>query len=101
MCAKAATTTAVTTTRSTFKIEDPSLGPGTVDFVRNVLFCFVRIQEGRFKAPDGGFRLKGAPEPKIRRDPSQNSWNLVCGPPLYLHSSASLPAHGHKTMAPD
>jgi hypothetical protein len=44
---------AVTTTRSTFQIEDPSLGPGRVDFT----------------AADEGFRLKGAPEPKIRRDP--------------------------------
>jgi hypothetical protein len=59
-------TTAVTTTRSTLKIEDPSLGPGRVDF----------------RAPGGGFRLQGAPEPKIRRGPFQNSLNLVYGPPL-------------------
>ncbi len=60
-------TAVVTTTRSTLKIEDPPLSPGRVDF----------------RAPDGGLRLKGALEPKIRRDPSQHLWNLVCGPPLY------------------
>ena len=47
-------TAADTTTRSTFKIEDPSLGPGRVDF----------------KAPDEGFGLEGTPKPKIQRDPS-------------------------------
>ncbi len=50
-------TGAATTTRCTFEFEDPSPGPGRVEF----------------RTPDGGFRLKGAPEPKIRRDPSQNS----------------------------
>jgi hypothetical protein len=40
---------AVITTRSTFKIEDPSLGPGRVDF----------------RAPDEGFGLEGTPKPKI------------------------------------
>ncbi len=34
------------------------------------------------RASDKGFRLKGAPEPEIRRDPSQNEWNVVCWPPL-------------------
>ncbi len=41
------------TTRSTFKIEDPSRGPGRDDFT----------------APDGGFGLEGTPKPKIQRDP--------------------------------
>ncbi len=45
---------AATTTRSTFKIEDPSLGPGKADF----------------RAPDEGFGLKGTPKPKIQGDPS-------------------------------
>ncbi len=60
-------TAVATTTRCTSKIEDPSLGPGRIDF----------------GAPDGEFRLKGAPEPEIRMDPSPNYWNLVYGPPLY------------------
>jgi hypothetical protein len=30
------------------------------------------------------FAFKGAPEPKIQRDPSQSSWNRECGPPLYV-----------------
>ncbi len=38
---------AVTTTRSTFKIEDSSLGPGKVDFT----------------APDEGFGLEGTSKP--------------------------------------
>ena len=42
------------TTRCAFKIEDPSLGPGRVDF----------------RAPDEGFGLEGSPKPKIQRDPS-------------------------------
>ena len=41
------------TTRSSFKIEDPSRGPGRVDFT----------------APDEGFGLEGTPEPKIQRGP--------------------------------
>ncbi len=49
-------TTAVTTTRSTFKIEDPSLGPGRVDFT----------------GPDEGFGPEGTPKPKIRRDKKPN-----------------------------
>ncbi len=55
-------TTAITTTRSTFKIEDPSLGPGRVD--------------GR--ALDDGFGLEGAPEPKIQRDPSTPKKEALC-----------------------
>ncbi len=46
-------TAADITTRSTLKIEDPSRGPGRVDF----------------RAPDKGFGLEGTPKPKIRRDP--------------------------------
>ena len=42
------------TTRSTFKISDPSLGPRRVDF----------------KAPDEGFGLEETPKPKIQGDPS-------------------------------
>ncbi len=56
------------TTRCAFKIEDPSLGPGRVDF----------------RAPDEGFGLEGTPEPKIQRDPSPKKENLICGPPLYI-----------------
>ncbi len=41
-------TAAVTTTRSTFKIEDPSRGPGRVNF----------------RGPDEGFGLEGTPKPK-------------------------------------
>ncbi len=47
-------TAAVTTTRSTYKIEDPSRGPGRV----------------HLRALDAGFCLEAVPEPKIRRDPS-------------------------------
>ncbi len=49
-----APTAAVTTIRCTFKIEDPSLGPGRVDFT----------------APDEGLCLGGTPKPEIQRDPS-------------------------------
>ncbi len=49
------------------KIEDPSRGPGRVDF----------------RAPDEGFGLEGTPKPKILRDPSPQKGNLICGPPLY------------------
>ena len=41
------------TTRCAFKIEDPSRGPGRVDFT----------------APDEGFGFEGTPKPKIPRDP--------------------------------
>ncbi len=47
-------TAAVITTRSAFKIEDPSLGPGRVDF----------------RAPVEGYGLEVIPKPKIQRDPS-------------------------------
>jgi hypothetical protein len=47
-------TAAVTTTISTFKIEDPSRGPGRVDF----------------RAPDEASVFEGTPKPKIQRDPS-------------------------------
>ncbi len=50
----AADTATDTTTRSTFKIEDPSRGPGRVDV----------------RSPDEGFRLEGTPKPKIQRGPS-------------------------------
>ncbi len=62
---------ALTTTISTFKIEDSSRGPGRVDF----------------RAPDGGLRLNGAPEPKIQRDPSPQTGILIRGPPLYIGAS--------------
>ncbi len=55
------------TTRCAFKIEDPSRGPGRVDF----------------RAPDEGFGLEGTPKPKIQRDPSPQKGNLICGTPLY------------------
>ncbi len=48
-------TAADMTTRCAFKIEDPSRGPGRVDF----------------RAPDEGFGLEGTLKPKIQRDPSQ------------------------------
>jgi hypothetical protein len=48
-------TAADMTTRCTFKIEDPSRGPGRVDF----------------RAPDEGSGLEGTPKPKIQRDPSR------------------------------
>ncbi len=53
-------TAAEATTRSTFKIEDPSLGPGSVDF----------------KAPDEGFGLEWTPKPKIQRGPSPKKETL-------------------------
>ncbi len=59
-------TAADTTTRSTFKIEDPSLGPGRVDF----------------RGPEEGFDLEGTPKPKIQRDPLPQKRNLICGTPL-------------------
>jgi hypothetical protein len=48
-------TAAVITTRSTFEIEDPSLGPGRVDF----------------RGPGEGFGHEGTPKPKIQWGPSQ------------------------------
>ena len=57
-------TAADMTTRCAFKIEDPSRGPGRVDFT----------------APDEGFGLEGTPKPKIQRDPSPQKGNLICGP---------------------
>ncbi len=59
-------TAADTTTRSTFEIEDPSLGSGRVDF----------------NAPDEGFGLEWTPKPKIQSDLSPQKGNLICGPPL-------------------
>ncbi len=56
------------TTRCAFKIEDPSRGPGRVDFT----------------APGEGFGLQGTPKPKIRRDSSPKKGNLICGSPLYI-----------------
>jgi hypothetical protein len=52
-------TAAVTTTRSTFKLDDPSRGPGRVD---------VR-----------GPGLRGDPEPKIPRDPSPQKETIYVG----------------------
>jgi hypothetical protein len=49
-------TAADMTTRCAFKIEDPSRGPGRVNF----------------RALDEGFGLEGTPKPKIQRDPSPN-----------------------------
>ena len=60
-------TAADMTTRCAFKIEDPSRGPGRVDF----------------RAPDEGFGLEGTPKPKIQRDPSPQKGNLICGTSLY------------------
>ncbi len=60
-------TAVVTTTRSTFKIEAPSWGPGRVNF----------------RAPDEGFGLERTPKPEIQRGPSPQKGNLICGPPLY------------------
>ncbi len=56
-------TAADTTTRSTFKIDDPSLGPGRVDL----------------RGPDEGFGLEGTPKPKIQRDPSPKKETLYVG----------------------
>ncbi len=56
------------TTRYAFKIEEPFLRPGRVDF----------------RAPDEGFGLEGTPKPKIQRDPSPQKGNLICGSPLQL-----------------
>ena len=47
-------TAADMTTRCAFKIEDPSRGPGRVDF----------------RSLDEGFGLEGTPKLKIQRDPS-------------------------------
>ena len=47
-------TAADMTTRCAFKIEDPSRGPGRVDF----------------RGPDKGFGLEGTPKRKIQRDTS-------------------------------
>ena len=62
-----AVTAADITTRSIFKIEDPSRGPGRVDF----------------RGPDEGFGLEGTPKLKIHKDHSPQKGNLICGPPLY------------------
>ncbi len=70
----ATVTAAVTITRSIFKIEDPSRGPGRVDF----------------RGPDEAFGLEGTPKPKIQRDPSPPKRNLICGPPLYPHLSINI-----------
>ncbi len=51
-------TAAVTTTRSTFKIEDLSRGPRRIGF----------------RGPDKGFGLEGTPKLKIQRDPSPQKW---------------------------
>ncbi len=53
-------TAAVTTTRSTFKIEDPSRGPVEVELT----------------APDEGFGFEDTPKPKIQRDPSPQKETL-------------------------
>ena len=61
-------TAAITTTRSTFEIEDPSRGPGRVDF----------------RSPDEGFGLEGTPQnlrSRGTRPPKKR--NLIYGPPLY------------------
>ncbi len=58
-------TAAVTTTRCTYKIEDPSRGPGRVDLT----------------VPDEGFGFEGNPKPEIQRDPSPQKGNRICGPP--------------------
>ena len=60
-------TAADMTTRCAFKIEDPSRGPGRVDFT----------------TPDEGFGLEGTPKPKIQRDPSPQKGNLICGTSQY------------------
>ncbi len=60
-------TAADMTTRCAFKIEDPSRGPGRIDFT----------------APDGGVGLEGTPKPKIQRDPYPQNQKHVCGTPLY------------------
>jgi hypothetical protein len=65
-CDRLSCTAADMTTRCAFKLEDPSRGPGRVDF----------------RAPDEGFRIEGTPKPKIQRDPSPPNKNLVCGTPL-------------------
>ncbi len=49
------------TTRCAFQIEDPSRGPGRVDF----------------RAPDEGFGFEGTPKPKIQRDTSPQKGNLI------------------------
>ncbi len=54
-------TAADTTTRSSFKIENPSRGPGRVDFT----------------APDAGFGLEGTPKPKIQRDLSPQKQEIL------------------------
>ncbi len=61
-------TAADMTTRSAFKIEAPSRGPGRVDF----------------KGPDERFGLDRTPKPKIQRNPSAPKINRIRGPPLYL-----------------
>jgi hypothetical protein len=54
-------TAADMTTRCAFKIEDPSRGPGRVDF----------------RGPDEGFGVEGTPKPKIQRDPPFKKGNLI------------------------
>ncbi len=52
------------TTRSTFKIEDPSLGPGRVDF----------------RAPDEGFGFEGPRNPgSTGAPPPKNGYKLYGG----------------------
>ncbi len=61
---------AVTATRSTFKIEDPSLGPGRFDS----------------RAPDGGFRLKGGLGNSDPEEPLPNN-----SPDRYFYTKLGLP----------
>ena len=47
-------------------------------------------------APDAGFCLKGAPEPKIRRTPPEPYW--IGGPPLYISKTLLQAADGYITV---
>jgi hypothetical protein len=63
-------------TRSAFKIENPSRGPGRVDL----------------RAPDEGFGLEGTPKPKIQKDPYPLKWKTlyVVGRCTVRHTRSAL-----------
>ena len=53
-------------------------------FVKGLWILVWRCFGGPPRCPKS---VEGTTKPEIRRDPSQNSWNLVCRPPLYWSGS--------------
>jgi hypothetical protein len=68
---KGARAAVATTTRRPIKIEDPSRGPGRVDF----------------RGTDKGFGLEGTPKPKIQRGPPPNKETSYAGRRCKSHSA--------------